>query len=251
MELLPITAKECAEMIRGASRVVALTGAGVSTAAGIPDFRGPQGLYVTRRYDPDTVFNIDSFQDNPKPFYDFTRDFVKVLDRVQPTFTHRFLASLEERGLLRGVITQNIDSLHEKAGSREVASLHGSYASSRCMVCRRRWSYAQMLEWIQREDVPRCPCGGLVKPEVVFFGEIVRDLAVAGEWAESCDLMLALGSSLSVYPAAALPQMCRGCVVAVNQGAVGLAPGPGRYWAEQDLDAFFRQVAREMDMDAG
>ncbi|HRU04983.1 MAG TPA: Sir2 family NAD-dependent protein deacetylase [Candidatus Brocadiia bacterium] len=248
MDLTPITAKECAAMIRGASRAVALTGAGISTSAGIPDFRGPKGLYVTRRYDPDTVFNIDHFQENPKPFYDFTRDFVKVLDRVRPTFTHRFLAALEKRGLLRGVITQNIDSLHEKAGSREVASLHGSYATSRCMVCRKSWTYDEMVEWIGREDVPRCACGGLVKPEVVFFGEIVRDLATAGEWAESCDLMLALGSSLTVYPAAALPEMCRGSVVAVNQGAVSLPPGPGRYWAEEDLDTFFRLVARELDM---
>jgi NAD-dependent deacetylase len=126
---------ECAEMIRQAERIVVLTGAGISTAAGIPDFRGPKGLYVTRRYDPERVFNIESFKREPGPFYEFTRDFMSVLDTIEPTFTHYFLAELEAEGKVCALITQNIDVLHQQAGSRAVIPLHGGYWTSHCLVC--------------------------------------------------------------------------------------------------------------------
>ncbi len=130
-----MTPVRCAEMLMGSGNVVALTGAGISTAAGIPDFRGPHGLYVTRQYDPETVFDIGAFVADPAPFYEFTRDFLGVVDDLEPTFSHRFLASLEEAGILRCTVTQNIDFLHQRAGSQSVISVHGDYWTSRCLDC--------------------------------------------------------------------------------------------------------------------
>jgi NAD-dependent deacetylase len=110
-------ARQCADLIRKAGQIGVLTGAGISTAAGIPDFRGPQGLYVTKRYDPETVFDIQYFYKDPVPFFDFARDFVGLEQNIQPTFTHDFLAGIEKGGKHIRIITQNIDSLHQIAGS--------------------------------------------------------------------------------------------------------------------------------------
>lgn len=241
------TPESCARMLRDARRTVALTGAGISTAAGIPDFRGPQGLYVTRRYDPDTVFDIGMFHNRPAPFFEFTRDFLAVVDSLEPTFTHGFLARLEGEGRLRAVVTQNIDALHQKAGSRQVLSVHGDYWTSHCLSCGAEFSFDELRERLSTEAVPRCDCGGLIKPDVVFFGEPVRDLERAMAEVAASDLLLVLGSSLTVYPVAWLPEQAGGDVVVVNQGPVGLAPGPDRYFAEAGLDEFFGAVAAALD----
>jgi NAD-dependent deacetylase len=238
-----LDARACADLIRRSERVVALTGAGVSTAAGIPDFRGPQGLYVTRRYDPDTVFDIGAFRRDPEPFYEFTRDFLGVIDSLEPTMTHRFLAQLETDGRLKAVVTQNIDSLHQKAGSQRVISVHGDYWTSHCIDCGREFDLASMGKMVRTTAVPRCTCAGVIKPDVVFYGEAVRDLDVAASVIGSCDLLLVLGSTLLVYPAAFLPEHAGGDVVVVNRGEVGLAPGPGRYFVDADLDQYFEEVA--------
>lgn len=227
----------------GAENVVALTGAGISTAAGIRDFRGPQGLYVTREYDAETIFDIGAFRVNPLPFYDFTRDFLGVIRSVEPTFTHRFLAELEASAKLSCVITQNIDSLHQKAGSRKVIPVHGDYWSSHCLECGGEFDLPKMERMIDQAEVPHCACGGLIKPDVVFFGEAVYDFDSAAAAVAACDLLLVLGSSLMVYPASLLPEQAGGDVVVVNQGEIGLAPGPRRYQVEEDLDQFFQQVA--------
>src|SRR3990167_11456592 len=104
--------EQCAELIKQAKNIAVLTGAGISTSAGIPDFRGPKGLYVTRRYDPDKVFDINHFLTDPVPFYEFARDFIGLEQTIQPTITHKFLADMERAGKLKGIVTQNIDSLH-------------------------------------------------------------------------------------------------------------------------------------------
>ena len=161
---------QCVELIEQAHNISALTGAGISTSAGIPDFRGPKGLYVTRQYDPDTVFDINYFLQDPKLFYDFTRDFVNLEKTIKPTRAHYFLKNLEDSGKLKGMITQNIDSLHKRAGSKNVLELHGSYWKSFCLDCDQEFSYEEMKLKILAEDVPRCHCDGVVKPDVVFFG---------------------------------------------------------------------------------
>lgn len=238
-----LTPAQCAQRLDVARNVVALSGAGISTAAGIPDFRGPQGLYVTRRYDPDTVFDIHAFQRDPAPFYEFTRDFLGTFHDIEPTFAHRFLARFEEDGRLTAVVTQNIDWLHQKAGSTNVISVHGDYWTSHCLACHAEYDLEHMERAVREVEVPRCRCGGVLKPDVVFFGEPVHDLELAAAVIADCDLLLVLGSSLNVYPAAFLPESAGGEVVVVNQGQVGLAPGPGRYFVEADLDRYFREVA--------
>jgi NAD-dependent deacetylase len=246
-----LTPGQLANRLGRAQRAVVMTGAGISTAAGIPDFRGPNGLYRSGRYDAARVFEIDAFVRDPSEFYRFTRDLAEVLETIEPTFTHRLLAQLEGRGLLRGVITQNIDPLHQQAGSRNVCCVHGSYATSRCLSCGRSFDYAQLKQLLAEHDVPRCDCagGGLIKPDIVFFGEAVRDMETAGRWAAESDVMLVLGSSLAVYPAAMLPAMAGGEVITVNLGPVELPEGPGRHFVQADLDAYFREVAGALDVE--
>jgi NAD-dependent deacetylase len=250
---------ELAALLRQARSAAALTGAGISTGAGIPDFRGPKGLYVTRRYDPDRVFDIDAFRADPRPFYEFTRDFMDLRRTIRPTLAHRALARLEEAGRLRGVVTQNIDALHGEAGSRSVVEVHGSYGAAACTACGRAEEGASSAQWwaeaVRRG--PRAPvvlcarCGGVVKPEVVFFGEGVRGFERAEELARSADLFLVLGSSLAVHPAATLPFLVPGEVVVVNQGPVALPPGPHRHFVDAPLDPYFAEVLRALGLPGG
>ncbi len=239
----PITAAECAEKINAAHTIAVLTGAGISTAAGVPDFRGPKGLYVTRRYDPETVFEIHAFDRDPAPFYQFSRDFLGTLAAIRPTFAHTFLATLEQAGKQVAVITQNIDGLHQKAGSARVLPIHGDYETARCRKCARECSGSALLELMGTMDIPRCAaCGGVIKPDVVFFGEMVRHMDEAGRLVAEADLLLVLGSSLSVYPAAALPHYAESDVVIVNRGDVASPPGNRVFRADAGLDDFFREV---------
>jgi NAD-dependent deacetylase len=144
------------------------------------------------------------------------------------------------------VVTQNIDALHQKAGSKNVISVHGDYWSSRCLDCARTFDLAFMKNEVREVSVPRCPCGGVIKPDVVFFGEAVRELERAALTVAASDLLLVLGSTLVIYPAAFLPEQAGGIVVVVNRGEVGLAPAPGRYFADADLDEFFAEVSEQL-----
>jgi NAD-dependent deacetylase len=240
----------CAELIRQSGFTVALTGAGLSTAAGIPDFRGPRGIYVTRRYDPEKVFEIGWFRREPRYFYEFSRDFISVVKAIEPTFTHRFLAEMERQGRLTGIVTQNIDLLHQLAGSRKVIELHGSYCSAVCPSCGRRFEQLTSAWWeeaIASSPTPpivRCPaCRGVLKPGIVFFGEMVDGFAEAERMVARCDLLLVLGSSLQVSPASFLPHQTRATTLVVNQGEVMLPPAPNRYFVDGALDEYFREVA--------
>jgi NAD-dependent deacetylase len=243
-----MTPQRLAEMIRQAHCVVALTGAGVSTAAGIPDFRGPGGIYESGKYDPMRVFDIRYFRRNPLPFWDFTRDMAAILEDLRPTRTHYVLAEMEAAGLLEGIISQNIDPFHQQAGSKNVLAIHGSYAVTRCQSCPRHYDYQQMQQRLGSagDPPPKCDCGGSLKPDVVFFGELVRKLDPAADLARRSDLMLALGSTLSVQPAGMLPELTRGPVVVVNKGPCRLAPAPGRWFIEADLDDFFAELGEAL-----
>jgi NAD-dependent protein deacetylase/lipoamidase len=240
----------CAELIRTAHRTVALTGAGLSTAAGIPDFRGPQGLYVTRRYNPQLVFEIAGFRRDPRPFYAFSRDFIDIVREVEPTFSHIFLTRLEQQGLLAGVITQNIDMLQQRAGSQKVVELHGSYASAHCLSCSRGYQGLSYVWWdaaMRQSSTPpvaRCEvCAGVLKPGIVFFGELVNGYEEAEALVTDCDLLLVLGSTLQVTPASLLPFATDASTVVVNRGEVALPAKTGRYFVAADLDEYFGQVA--------
>jgi len=249
----PLEPSRCAELIRRSRSVVALTGAGISTAAGVPDFRGPQGLYVTRRYDPEKVFEIGLFRLAPEYFYEFSRDFVATVKDVRPTFTHRFLADLEREGCLAGVVTQNIDILHQLAGSCTVVELHGSYRSATCTACaeqQRELTYAWWEEAMRAGPTPPvapCPaCGAVLKPDIVFFGELVHGFDAAQRMVARCDLLLVLGSTLSVTPASYLPYDTAVTTVVVNRGEVALPPAPHRFFVDGDLDAYFHAVAAHL-----
>lgn len=246
---------DCAELIRRSSSVVALTGAGISTTAGIPDFRGPQGLYVTRRYDPEKVFDIRWFHREPRHFYEFARDFINLLATTRPTFTHYFLAQLAAAGTLDGVVTQNIDMLHQLAGSSKVNELHGSYGSAACCSCNREFTGLTHSWWDEAMrnsplmPVALCPeCNGVLKPEIVFFGEMVKSYDEAERLITDCDLLLVLGSSLTVTPASLLPYAAMAITVVVNQGAVTLEPAPHRFFINSEVDVYFQEVAASLGM---
>jgi len=244
-----IDAGGCATRIERAEKVVALTGAGISTAAGVPDFRGPEGLYVTGKYDPAATFEIDGFLRDPAPFYSFTREVMELVRDIRPTFTHRFLAGLECQGKLATVVTQNIDPLHQRAGSRNLIAVHGGYWTSHCLACRNGVTLEELVAMLDDAEVPHCRCGGVIKPDVVLFGEPIHGMEEAVGAVASCDLLLVLGSSLSVYPAGWLPESAPGDVIVVNRGPVELAPGPKRYFVDADLDGFFRKVSSELGLD--
>ena len=233
----------CANFIRESKFTVILTGAGISTNAGVPDFRGPSGIYTTGKYDPDRVFEFINFIEDPKPFYDFAREFVKLLESCNPTLTHKFFARLEEVGKLEGIITQNIDALHEKAGNKKVINLHGSIDKSYCIECGKEYNFNEMKRKIFEEEVPHCDvCKGLIKPDVVFFGESVKNFPRAEELVYNSELFLIVGTSLEVYPANLLVDFARGRVVFVGKGVSRLS----RYvdlLVNEDIDSFFRKVS--------
>ncbi|MCA9408076.1 MAG: Sir2 family NAD-dependent protein deacetylase [Candidatus Omnitrophica bacterium] len=235
-------AQQCAQLIQDAYSIVVLTGAGISTSAGIPDFRGPQGLYVTRRYDPDKVFDIQAFRANSKPFYDFARDFLTLNSNIQPTLAHYFLHKLENLGKLSGIITQNIDSLHQRAGSKKVLEIHGSFWKSHCLNCKKEFSFEEMKQKIQEETIARCSCKGVIKPDVVFFGENVKYLDQCICLIEESDLLFVIGSSCVVQPAASLPFYAKGKIVIINLDKVDLLFKNIEFQVNCDIDSFFREV---------
>ncbi len=240
-------AKVVAELIESSRDIVALTGAGISTSAGIPDFRGKSGIYMTGKYDANRIFDIDSFFEDPAPFYEFARELVKLLDRAEPTFAHIFLKRLEDSGKQVSIITQNIDMLHRKAGSKNIIELHGSMEESFCVICNARYDFNEMKSKISKETVPRCDrCAGLLKPDVVFFGEPVHFFEKAIERVSESDLLIIVGSSLSVYPANSLVHYCKGKKVAVVKDA--RLYGFYDCLVNEDADEFFRKVEKELSV---
>lgn len=239
-------AQYCAQLIQNAKHIAVLSGAGTSTSAGIPDFRGPHGIYRRADVDAEKLFDIGYFRINPSYYYRFHRECVKMLASIEPTFTHKFLARLEADGKLDGIVTQNFDGLHEASGSKVVYQIHGTIRHAYCTKCGRHYGYDAVNKKLETEDTPHCECGGVIKPDIVFFGESVKYLPECQDLCEKADLMFVLGSSLNVYPAALLPQMCRGKIVVVNKGAVSPYYLPADRIAlrvEEDLDTFFKQVS--------
>jgi len=189
-----------AELLRGADYAVALTGAGHSTPSGIPDFRSPDsGLWT--QADPLAVATLFAFRLRPQSFYDWIRPLARVMLEAQPNPAHHALAQLEAAGLLKSVIPQNIDGLHQKAGSRQVHEVHGHMREATCMSCSQVVPSDSLIEgFVESGNVPRCPCGGVMKPNVILFGEQLplNVLTAARQDTMDCDLMLVIGSSLTV-----------------------------------------------------
>jgi NAD-dependent deacetylase len=199
-----VSADALAQLIRGAQPCVVLTGAGVSTESGIPDFRSASGIWA--QYDPMEYASISAFRRDPEKVWDFYAKRLDVLTDARPNGAHVALAQLERDGFVRAVVTQNIDRLHERAGSRDVIEVHGSIRTSSCLRDGTRLSFDEV---VARLPVPTCPtCGAVLKPDVVMFGELLPEGALerAAELAREARLLLVVGSSLEVWPVAGLPQ---------------------------------------------
>lgn len=187
--------------VQESHRIVAFTGAGVSTESGIPDFRSVDGLYSQKfEYPPETIISHSFYLERPAYFFRFYREKMMPLD-VDPNITHYTLAKWEAEGKLSAVVTQNIDGLHQKAGSKRVYELHGSILRNYCTCCGKFYS-AQFVK--DCDGIPRCACGGIVKPDVVLYEEGLNDRTVEGALTaiSQADLLLVAGTSLTVYPAA-------------------------------------------------
>jgi NAD-dependent deacetylase len=215
-----VTAARLADLIRDRGPAVALTGAGISTESGIPDFRSPSGLWA--QYDPQEYATIDAFRADPVKVWRFYALRFRALTEAEPNAGHLALAELERMGHVRAVVTQNIDLLHERAGSRDVVEVHGSIRTSSCPRCGARRTLEEVLNLL--DGVPSCSeCGEVVKPDVVFFGELLPEAAIdrAYELARTTGVLLVVGSQLEVWPVSLLPEetvQAGGEVAIVNRG---------------------------------
>ena len=222
---------QVAELVLRSRKSVALTGAGISVESGIPPFRTAGGLW--QKVDPAVYASIEVFRRDPSKYWSIRGEFIRNYDRYQPNDAHLALVRLEEMGLLSAVITQNIDGLHKKAGSRNVIEIHGSLRDITCMSCGKRY----VAPLIPPGDPPTCPCGGVLKPNTVLFGERLPEEALnrAQQEARQCRVMLLIGTSAVVMPAAALPDLAK------QGGAVVVEINPdGAY---PDADISIRQKA--------
>jgi NAD-dependent deacetylase len=216
--------EQLAELVRAADSVVALTGAGISVPSGIPDFRSP-GTGLWEKVNPMEVAHIDAFRRDPDRFWSFYAQRFMGLRDKQPNDAHRALADLERRGMVRALVTQNIDRLHRAAGSTQVIEVHGSIDRCVCLECGGYFTLEQVVEQLERgAGTPECTaCIAPLKPDVVLFGEMLPEAAMAEAYAlaSEADLMLCVGSSLEVYPVAGLPRVtleAGGHVALVTQG---------------------------------
>jgi NAD-dependent deacetylase len=206
-----------AQTLAEANMSVALTGAGISVESGIPPFRGKGGLW--EKFDPMTFAHIDAFRRNPDTVWNLLlKTLGETLAKAKPNRAHQGLAEMERRGCLRAVITQNVDGLHQMAGSREVIEFHGSMASQRCLACDRgvAWESVDL-----KRLPPRCTCGGVLRPDIVFFGEAIPFAALQNSerFARMCDAMLVVGTSATVEPAASIPHIAKqhgACIIEIN-----------------------------------
>lgn len=209
--------KKAAQLLKEARYAVALTGAGISTESGIPDFRSP-GTGLWEKEDPED-FTIDSFNKNPRAFYRRILPLLQVIEKALPNEGHKALAELEQQGRIKAVITQNIDGLHQAAGSARVLEVHGSFRQGTCRSCKKNSSVSDLVFFLERGDEPDCAqCGGVVKPNVTLFGEeMPPDFQLALKEAMKSDCMLVVGSSLQVAPVGYLPRYSKNLII-INRG---------------------------------
>ena len=207
--------EDVAKLMLNLKEGVALTGAGVSAESGIDTFRSKDGLW--KKYDPSVYASIEVFKQDPSKYWTIRGDFIRNYDEYHPNPGHYALAELEQLGLVRSVITQNIDGLHTKAGSRKVIEIHGSLRESYCLKCGKEYIAPNIPEGLP----PFCECGGVLKPHTVLFGESLPPEALDGAYreAQECNLMLVVGTSAVVQPAASLPLIVKekgGTIIEIN-----------------------------------
>jgi NAD-dependent deacetylase len=210
--------EQLAKYMQMAKYIVFFGGAGVSTESGIPDFRSKDGLYSSQWEDPpETVLSRTYFNQKPESFFKFYREKI-IHEGAKPNDAHKALAKLEEMGKLKAVVTQNIDGLHQMAGSKNVLELHGSILSNHCMKCHKKYPLEKILS---TKGVPYCSCGGIIKPDVVLYEEPLdqRVIEKTIKHVRKADLLIIGGTSLTVYPAAAFVRECMGKIAIINRDA--------------------------------
>jgi len=199
--------RRSAEIIRKAANGVVLTGAGISTPSGIPDVRSPTGLW--KRYNPFEVASLSTFRYRPEKFFVWLREIAQEINVANPNPAHTAIVAMEQSGHLNTIITQNVDRLHQQAGSKHVLEIHGSLATSTCIRCYKQFDTLEfMSHFLETGEIPHCPdCGGILKPDIILFEEQlpIKTWLRAQEACRSCDLILVVGSSLEVLPVAGLP----------------------------------------------
>jgi NAD-dependent deacetylase len=229
---------ELQKIIDNTDNIVFFGGAGVSTESGIPDFRSVDGLYNQKyKYPPETIVGHSFFMNHTKEFYDFYRDKL-IIHGVKPNKAHIALAELEKKGKLKAIVTQNIDGLHQAAGSKKVFELHGSIQRNYCMKCHKFYAGTDFIE--NCSGVPKCECGGIIKPDVVLYEEMLDDDCIAGavKYISEADVLIIGGTSLVVYPAAGLINYFHGSkLVLINKAATS---------ADREADLVIREPIGEV-----
>jgi NAD-dependent deacetylase len=232
-----------ARLIRANQPCVVLTGAGISTESGIPDFRSPTGIWA--EFDPAEYASLPAFRADPAKVWRFYKPRIAMLTNAEPNAAHLALAALEQAGLVEAIVTQNIDLLHERAGSRNLVEVHGSIRTATCPGCGASYPRDDVVSKLEHAEAPACDrCGAILKPDVVFFGELLPADAIerAFELARRARLLLVVGSSLEVHPVAALPEetlTAGGRLALVNEG-----PTPYDRRADLTLDRSAAEVLR-------
>jgi len=228
--------KTALDYIRNAGRITVITGAGISTNAGIPDFRGPNGLYARMDIPADKLFDIDWFYRDPSLFYTHIGELIDSFLKAVPTPSHFAIAELEKCGKLSLTVTQNIDGLHQRAGSENIICAHGDFSEFYCIKCGfSTTDTSSVFKTIREKHIPYCECGGVMKPRVVFFGEGIIGMNESVEAVAHSDCILIAGSSLVVHPVASLPRYKNPGtpLVIVNRGET---PYDGIAAAKVDID---------------
>lgn len=237
-----------AQKITAAGHVVALTGAGISVESGIPPFRGKGGIW--EKFDPMEYAHIDAFLKDPAKVWNVLLKAMKeIVDTAKPNDAHKGLARLEKMGKLKTVITQNVDGLHQRAGNTDVVEFHGTFAWHCCMKCNRRCEAAQ----INMDHIPpRCECGGIYRPECVFFGEMIppHQLIRSRQAAAQCDIMLVIGTSAFVQPAALMPIIAKDAgalIIEINPEKTPLSDSVSDYLLQGKAGEVMNAILTEME----
>lgn len=240
--------KKTAEYIASSKYAVALTGAGISVESGIPPFRGKGGLW--EKFDPMEFAHIDAFMNNPKKVWEmFMREMKGMLVESKPNDAHLGLARLEELGILKTIITQNVDGLHQSAGSKDVIEFHGNFAWLRCLECGHR---CQTIDINLDRIPPRCDCGGIYRPDCVFFGEGIppNELDRSQQAASQCDLMLVIGTSAIVQPSAFMPVIAKqsgATIIEINPEPTPLTGTTSTLLVQEKAGKAMRQIITEVE----
>lgn len=237
------TAQKIASLIEASKKIIVFTGAGISTNSGIMDFRSENGLYnfVNERYElpyPEALFELDYFAKNPTPFFEIAK--MMLSQDVRPSLCHEFIAWLEAQQKVSLTVTQNIDMLHQRAGSKRVVECHGTFQTARCFSCSSPYSLKDVEANVMGGEIPRCDCGGVIKPNIVFFGEAMPETFMKLLFnPPAADLILVLGTSLQVQPSS---QFALDIASRAPSVCVSLAPTPYdrrmTHVIHEDLDEF-------------